>query len=415
MRYLFLAIILLSCSFTDLTSQQIDKEKLAQDLEQILRNLEGSYTYFDQKGIDINCLREKYSGKIRTINNKEEKVLFFEYLLDEFYDSHLILNTNTTSSYRLFPPIYAKSTNGKFIISNVWTSQLQPLDTDIIGAEIISFNNVRFQDKILDFPTLCNEKTDSKISEWIANKVLAGKYNEPRILGLKLKSGQLVNYDLDELKFQDPDGLIQSSIVDGIGIIRLNNSLGNDKLINDFDKALDSLAFTEGLIIDLRNTVSGGNSYEARGLMSRFISEPLPYQKHSFAEKAGHNPDQNPIIQRTWLEFVEPRGQHYKKPVVILVGRWTGSMGEGLAIGMDGMERASIVGSEMERLAGEVSGYSLPNQNFGYQLSFAKLFHLDGTPREEFIPEHYIRRSTALKDEVLEEGIKIMQSIIKGY
>ena len=37
-------------------------------------------------------------------------------------------------------------------------------------------------------------------------------------------------------------------------------------------------------------------------------------------------------------------------PVVVLVDHWTGSMGEGIAIGMDGLKRATIVGTEMAGL-----------------------------------------------------------------
>ncbi len=59
------------------------------------------------------------------------------------------------------------------------------------------------------------------------------------------------------------------SKIENIGIITINNSLGKNTLITEFDKALNSLIATEGLIIDLRNTVSGGNSYVARGIMGR--------------------------------------------------------------------------------------------------------------------------------------------------
>jgi carboxyl-terminal processing protease len=39
---------------------------------------------------------------------------------------------------------------------------------------------------------------------------------------------------------------------------------------------------------------------------------------------------------------------------VVLVGRWTASMGEGMAIGLDAMKRATIVGTRMAGLNGAV-------------------------------------------------------------
>ena len=138
--------------------------------------------------------------------------------------------------------------------------------------------------------------------------------------------------------------------------------------------------------------------------MSRFINEPKPYQKHSFLEKSQDNPN----VERSWVEYVTPRLKHYKNPVVILVGRWTGSMGEGLAIGFEGMQRAEIVGTEMRRLAGEVNDFGFKHQKFGYKLSTAKLYHINGTIREKYIPTNYVKQSTIKKDEILEEGMRLI-------
>jgi len=212
---------------------------------------------------------------------------------------------------------------------------------------------------------------------------------------------------LDKLKLKQNTELLESRIENEFGIIRINNSLGNNNLIREFDKTLDELMKTQGLIIDLRNTVDGGNTYVARGIMGRFIGKQKPYQKHWTTEQY----DGNSVVERSWVEYVSPRKKQYKKPVIILVGRWTGSMGEGLAIGFEGMERAQIVGTEMERLAGEMNGFSFRHQNFGYRLSTAKLFHINGTPREKYIPTNYVKQVTTVKDEILEKGIEIIKEI----
>ncbi|MDC1266236.1 S41 family peptidase, partial [Flavobacteriaceae bacterium] len=140
------------------------------------------------------------------------------------------------------------------------------------------------------------------------------------------------------------------------------------------------------------------------GIMSRFINEPKPYQKHLYTAKSQNNPD----IERSWIEYVSPRLEQYKHPIVILVGRWTGSMGEGLAIGFEGMERAEVVGTEMRRLAGEVYDFDFIHQKYGYKLSTAKLYHLNGTIREKYIPTNYVRQTTIFEDEVLEKGIELI-------
>lgn len=403
-------ILLLFFSFFNCYSQsnQIDKIKIKEDLAEIINDISHNYIYLEEKNVDLGCIREYYEKQVENLKTEEETTLLFEYLLDEFYDSHLILNTNTNSSFRLYSPIYTTIQNGKPIITNVWQTQIESLEQNIIGAEIKKINGIDFDKAINKFPTHCNDKNSPIVKEWIANKILSGRYNKPRVLTLELVNKQVIEFNLDEIKFKSNKELLTSKTENGIGIIKINNSLGNNNLIAEFDKSLNELMNTKGLIIDLRNTVDGGNSYVARGIIGRFISEQKSYQKHSTVEQYGNNP----LVERSWIEYVSPRGKHYKKPVIVLVGRWTGSMGEGLAVGLDGMKRAEIVGTEMERLAGEMNGFSFKHQKYGYRLSTAKLYHVNGTPREKYIPANYVKQTTLEKDEILGKGIYLLKNTL---
>jgi C-terminal processing protease CtpA/Prc len=404
-KLISILILLSTSSYSQ--NNGIDQIKIKEDLNEILTNLSQNYVYLQEKNIDLDCIREYYEKQIPNIKTEEETVLFFEYLLGEFYDNHLTLRTHRNSSFRLFAPIYAKIENDKSIVTNVWQTQIENLNQEIIGAEIIKFNGQNFSKVIQDFPTHCNDKNLLETKEWIANKILAGRRNESRILTLKLHNKKEIEFDLDNIQLKNENSLLTSKTIDEIGIIRINNSLGNDDLVREFDKTLNNLSNTKGIIIDLRNTIYGGDSYEARGIMSRFIEKPRPYQKHSFIEKSQGNPD----IERSSIEYVTPRLEKYKNPVVILVGRWTGSMGEGLAIGFEGMERAEIVGYEMRRLAGEVYDFGFKHQKYGYKLSTQKLSHINGTLREQYIPTNYVKQTTIEKDETLEKGIQLINKM----
>ncbi|WP_109301230.1 S41 family peptidase [Aquimarina sp. AU474] len=408
MKNLILIITTL-INFSCVNSQEnkIDQNKIKEDLGKIINDISHNYTYLQEKKVDLNCIQEHYEKEIPNIKTEEEIVLFFEYLLDEFYDNHIILRTNRNSSFRLFAPIYITIDNGKPVVTNIWQTQIENPEHNLIGAEITQFNGIDFEQVIQDFPTHCNDKSFPETKEWIANKILAGRYNEPRVLSLKLANNRVIKYDLDNIKIKNNDSLLTSKTVNGIGVIRINNSLGNDNLVGEFDNVLNKLSSTKGLIIDLRNTIFGGDTYEARGIMSRFIKEPKPYQKHSYIAKSENNPD----VERSWVEYVSPRLNQYEKPVVVLVGRWTGSMGEGLAIGFEGMERAEIVGSEMRRLAGEVYDFSFKYRNYGYKLSTTKLYHVNGTIREKYVPTNYVKQTTTEKDEILEKGIELINKI----
>lgn len=408
-KLIFTLIILLNFSCVQSQKTKIDKTKIKEDLNEILTDLSENYIYLQEKNVNLDCVRKYYENQIEKLQTEEETVLFFEYLLNEFYDSHLILNTNRNSSFRLYSPIYAKIENKKIIISNIWQSQIEDFEKNYIGTEILKINGLTFNKAIEQFPTHCNDKNSKTVREWIANKILAGRYNEPRILELKLDNDKIVEFDLDKIKVKKDTELLTIKTQDKIGIIRINNSLGSNKLINEFDKALEKLENTKGLIIDLRNTVDGGNSYVARGILGRFINKQKAYQKHWTVEKY----DGKNTIERSWVEYVSPRGKQYKKPVIVLVGRWTGSMGEGLAVGFEGINRAEIVGSEMERLAGEMNGFSFKNQNYGYRLSTAKLYHINGIPREKYLPTNYVKQTTTDIDEILTKGIELINKLVK--
>ena len=201
--------------------------------------------------------------------------------------------------------------------------------------------------------------------------------------------------------------MVSAQVNEGVAIVRLNNSLGNNQLISEFDRVLDGLMDTKGLILDLRNTNTGGKTYVAKGIMSRFIDQELPYQKHEYIEQF----DNQPAIVRSWYELVSPRAKQYTKPVVVLVGRWTGSMGEGMAVGFEAMDRAPIVGTEMKRLAGSDFDFTFKHQDFKFKIILEKLYHVDGRLRETYLPEHYVKQTNLGKDETLEKGMELIRTM----
>lgn len=402
-RLLILAGCLLMLS-AQAQHSTIDGEKIKEDLDGMLSTIENQYAYLSDKKVDMECIRSYYTQRISQLRNQADVILFYEYLLNEFYDSHISLTTNIPYSYRLSTTIYVEKAPKGYQIQNVWQSQLENLDKDILGAQILSFNGKDLEAYIDAFPSYCNDKTDPEVRTWIANKVIAGIYNQARILTLRLKNGQTIDFDLDQLRLREDEGLLTTSRMNGVGIIRINNSLGNNQLISAFDSALDELMDTTALIIDLRNTNNGGNTYVAKGIMGRFIDSELPYQKHDYIEAY----DGQPGIVRSWLEMVSPRGEQYTKPVAILVGRWTGSMGEGMAVGFDGMKRAKIIGTEMKRLAGSDFNFQFYHQSFGYKMILQRLYHIDGTPRETYVPKYYVPQTNLKVDEALQQALKLV-------
>jgi C-terminal processing protease CtpA/Prc len=175
---------------------------------------------------------------------------------------------------------------------------------------------------------------------------------------------------------------IESKLFPGnTGYIRINNRLWDNNIIALFDSVLQTLKNAHSLILDLRETPSGGNTTVARAILGSFIQKENFYQKHELAaEERQHG------IKRSWLELVTPRDYVYKRRLVILVNHWTGSVAEGITIGFDAFRRATIIGTEMARLNGAIYSYEMPFSKISFSVPVEKLFHVNGTPREKFVP-----------------------------
>jgi carboxyl-terminal processing protease len=183
---------------------------------------------------------------------------------------------------------------------------------------------------------------------------------------------------LEHISYSHP---IESRLIRQTGYLKINNCLGNNALIAQFDSVLNQLMQTRALIIDMRETPSGGNTTIARAILGRFIDREHFYQQHEYYAE-----EKKTGVKRSWQEIVSPRGLRYTKPLVILCDHWTGSVGEGITIGFDGMNRATVIGTPMAGLNGAIYSYELPNTKIGFSLPTERLYHIRGMPREVFRP-----------------------------
>ncbi len=165
-------------------------------------------------------------------------------------------------------------------------------------------------------------------------------------------------------------------------VVRFNDSLGDMATITAFDAAMAGARPGQTVVLDLTDTPSGGNTVVARAVMGWFVDAARPYQIHRLPAE-----ERETGVPRQWVEQVLPRdGRRHTGPLVVRVGRWTGSMGEGLAIGMDALG-ARVEGGPMAGLLGAIYDHRLPNSGLVIKLPTERLYTVDGRPREDFRPE----------------------------
>ena len=163
--------------------------------------------------------------------------------------------------------------------------------------------------------------------------------------------------------------------------ILFGNSLGDNAMIAAFDAAMAHVPPGAPLTLDLTDTPSGGNTVVARAIMGWFVTRPTGYQVHNSPAE-----ERETGIARQWIEQVLPRaGKHHAGRVTAIVGRWTGSMGEGLAVGLRAAG-ARVCGGPMAGLRGAISDVRLPSSGMVVKFPTERLSTVDGIPRERFVP-----------------------------
>lgn len=350
------------------------------DFFEFWQDIKDNYAYLDQQQIDWDKVKTIYEPLTSKITDRNEFIRLLENVLNELYNGHSSLNTNLQSSNRLVPSgadMFVEKVNDKYIIKDLRKGFGADLAGLKIGMEIKLFNGKPVDEQLKQFLPKFTDKPTPKMIQYAIDMLFAGTHDTKREITVtdkgKEKTFTPVTYgNSTELLFKKP-------LNNTTAYIKINNSLGNNNLIAEFDQTLDSFFQYKNLIIDLTETPGGGNSTVARAIMARFITEQLPFQVHEFDEKAYQT-------RRHWVEYVTPRKDIFKGNVFILVGRWTGSMGEGMAIGFDGMKRATVIGTPMAGLLGAISNFQLTETKIGYQFPTERLYHINGTPRENYVP-----------------------------
>ena len=393
-------------------SQSFTTQQFKADFEYFWTTIHDNYCYWDKKQTDWNTVKTIYEPLVDTVTARASFVGILEKAFYEIYDHHASLNTNTNESQRLVPSgtdLWAEYVNGKPTVTEVKQGSGAERAGIVAGMQLTSFNDVPIEKALQSFLPKTLKKPDIEAKNYALRVLLAGKHSENRKVTV-INQNQTKDFFPDQpvnlLEPHTHGREFEFKILQGnIGYILINNSLGDNRLIDVFDSAMTALQRTKALIIDLRNTPSGGNTSIARAILGRFITKDGFYQKHELPSE-----EKETGIKRSWVEIVSPRKPVYERPLMVLVDHWTGSVGEGIAIGFDALKRATIIGTNMAGLNGAVYSFTMPNTGIGFSFPSEKLFHVNGTPRENFKPTIEVNLKNKKNDEdfILEQALKFI-------
>lgn len=346
------------------------------------------YAYLDRfpgQTVPLTAKLRKEAGEVK---DRRSLIRFAERALLTLADHHAITGSALSESWAVVPSysdVWIERRGGRYVVEAVKSQS--PAQTAGVkpGDQLVAVGGVPVTEAIRAFwQDLGFEAADiTDLRAGFAARVLAaGRRDRARVLAVQGEGGQIRHVELPSLYAARQERSPVSAETEGKSLVlRIQDALGDERTIAAFDTAMEGVRPGQPVVIDLTDTPSGGNTVVARAIMGWFVDKPTAYQMHNLPGE-----ERRTGIPRQWIEQVLPRpGKYHNGPVSVRVGRWTGSMGEGLAIGLAALG-AEVTGDRMAGLLGAIYDFALPETGLVIKLPAERLMAVDGTPRERFAP-----------------------------
>lgn len=356
----------------------------AQELDQAIA---AEYAYLDKLPGGFLPQSAALRAKRNAVHDSGSLLAYAEARLASLADHHAITGSSFSDSWAIVPTyadLWVVMQDGKFVVDAVRedspasAAQIEP------GDHIVGVDGVPMTRAVADFWAEIGLEVTPARAEYAARILVAGRRDRDRHLTIERATGKPRQLRLpslyESLPVEQPPVTVCN--LDSRWVIRFNNSLTDNQTIAAFDAAMRRVPEDSPLVLDLRDTPSGGNTAVARAIMGWFVSEPRGYQIHNRPEE-----ERLTGIARQWIEQVLPRnGLRHDRLPIVRVGRWTGSMGEGIAVGFASMG-AQVQGTKMAGLNGSIEDIRVGDTDLYIKLPTEKLLTTWGQPREDFVPQ----------------------------
>jgi hypothetical protein len=320
------------------------------------------------------------------VSDRRSLLTFAERALMLLADHHAITGASFSDSWAVVPSyadVWIDQVDGEFRITAVRRGSPAAEAGIAPGMSLLAVDSVPIATAVSTFWSDLGADPQAQDRAFAARVLAAGRRNAERVLLVRDAEGNGREHRLPNL-YQIRNDLPPVSTVSegGALVITFNDSLGDNDTVAAFDAAMAAATPGQRIVLDLTNTPSGGNTTIARAIMGWFTARAIPYQMHFLPGE-----ERETGIARQWAEYVQPRaGKHHRGPVEVRVGRWTGSMGEGLALGMAELD-ACVSGETMAGLLGAIYDHPVGQSDVIVKLPTERLQSIGGLAREAFVPQ----------------------------
>ena len=318
--------------------------------------VDANYADFDLKSIDWTAVGEHYLNRLNSITSDDDYYFMMFQLVNELRDTHSWLN-----NYK--PPLLSTVRD---MPTDLFEGRPYVIAGDKAGWEVLAVDGMSFLERVEWMrPYLHASSSERRFRREAARTLLAGKATDPVNVTLRSPQGETQNLTLNRggrsIPVEAPHlsiALTTQQFVDfgrypsGLGYVRIRSFNGREEITKEFDRALDALRDTRGLILDIRDNPGGFNHDD---IVGRFL------HKTTFVgySRTKNGPKHSQLDKQK--NFIEPRGWEYKAPVALLVNDGTGSAADLFTRGMHAVPHVTVMGTTTHgNLSGEAVYAVLP-------------------------------------------------------
>jgi len=322
-----------------------------ENFEALWSILDANYADFQLKSIDWQQIGQRYTARLDSIANDEDFYRMMFQLVNELKDTRSWLNN--------YHPSFL-STVGD-MPTDIFQDRPFVIAGEKAGWEVLAVDGMTIPERIESLrPLLHACSSERAFRREASGFLLAGKASEAVSVTLRSPQGQTETLALRRGGRSIPVPAAKLSITltrqqfvdfgrypSGLGFIHIRSFNGHEEITQEFDRALDTLRDTNGLILDIRDN-PGGNGHS--DIVGRFLHKDT-FVGYSYI-KNGAKHDQ---LARS-KDHIQPREWEYKQPVALLVSDRTGSAADLFTRGMRAAPRVTTIGTTTH---GNLSGVEL--------------------------------------------------------
>jgi len=382
----------------------VDAAEAAQDFDadavwaDVRSDFDLFYAYRNSRGFDADAYLDGVGALVTATTDREEFRRRLHRATFAFTDPHLGFGPKDGADFNVIPSasdLQVGYTAGRYSVLDVRAGSAALAAGIRSGWEIIAVEGLPMDEQVLTvFKDLVEQPSDAQRA-YAATLLANGRRDGDRRIDVQRPDGTIETLILANARLLAEDIMngpevetrwLTTSNGANIAILRINNRLGDNSFIAVFDASITNVIEADGIILDMRNTPSGGNAEVGKSIIGHFTKGIRPYQVHEVPSL-----EREFTVPRRFMEYVSPRKPFFDPAkTVVLGGYWTGSMGEGIVIGMDAIDVHSIA-SDMGDLLGGMSNFSFDDNKISLTIPTETLFHVDGTPREDFTADTALR------------------------